>query len=75
MQDGCFKIFVHSELSYRQTVDSTGVSGIIIRAAPLDFEAGAVLVNKVAIFVDKPAYCDAAEMMLVATWLKFNRKG
>jgi hypothetical protein len=41
----------------------------------LGFEAGAVLVNKVAIFVDKPAYCDAAEMMLVGTWPKFNRKG
>ena len=69
------KMLVHSRLSYRQNVDSTGGSGIIIRAVPLGFEAGADLVNKVAIFVDKPAYCDAAEMMLVATWPKFNRKG
>ena len=60
MQDDYFKILVHSRLSYRQNVDSTGGSGIIIRAVPLGFEAGADLVNKVAILVDKPACCDAA---------------
>ena len=37
-----------------------GGGGIIIRAVPLGFEAGADLVNKVAILVDKPACCDAA---------------
>jgi hypothetical protein len=60
MQDDYFKMLVHSRLSYRQNVDSTGGSGIIIRAVPLGFEAGADLVNKVAILVDKPACCDAA---------------
>ena len=60
MQDDYFKMLVHSRLLYRQNVDSTGGGGIIIRAVPLGFEAGADLVNKVAILVDKPACCDAA---------------